>query len=100
MEKQTMDFPTAAQLTEELKRIRYQKGFRKMLRSTISSLLVVAAVAVLISMLFLPVLRVTGTSMTPTLTNDELVICGKRSNFKSVKCTPFVRQCGIIEIYQ
>ena len=83
MEKQTMDFPTAAQLTEELKRIRYQKGFRKMLRSTISSLLVVAAVAVLISMLFLPVLRVTGTSMTPTLTNDELVICGKRSNFKS-----------------
>lgn len=56
MEKQTMDFPTAAQLTEELKRIRYQKGFRKMLRSTISSLLVVAAVAVLISMLFLPVL--------------------------------------------
>lgn len=83
MEKQTMDFPTAAQLTEELKRIRYRKDFRKMLRSTISSLLVVAAVAVLISMLFLPVLRVTGTSMTPTLTNDELVICGKRSNFKS-----------------
>lgn len=83
MEKQTMDFPTAAQLTEELKRIRYRKGFRKMLWSTISSLLVVAAVAVLISMLFLPVLRVTGTSMTPTLMNDELVICGKRSNFKS-----------------
>ena len=83
MEKQTIDFPTAAQLTEELKRIRYRKGFRKMLRSTISSLLVVAVVAVLISMLFLPVLRVTGTSMTPTLMNDELVICGKRSNFKS-----------------
>lgn len=83
MEKQTIDFPTAAQLTEELKRIRYRKGFRKMLRSTISSLLVVAAVAMLISMLFLPVLRVTGTSMTPTLMNDELVICGKRSNFKS-----------------
>ena len=83
MEKQTMDFPTAAQLTEELKRIRYRKGFRKMLWSTISSLLVVAAVAVLISMLFLPVLRVTGTSMTPTLMNVELVICGKRSNFKS-----------------
>lgn len=83
MEKQTMDFPTAAQLTEELKRIKYRKDFQKMLRSTISSLLVVAAIAVLISMLFLPVLRVTGTSMTPTLMNDELVICGKRSNFKS-----------------
>ena len=34
-------------------------------------------------MLFLPVLRVTGTSMTPTLVNDELVICNKRSNFQS-----------------
>lgn len=54
-----------------------------MLWNTISSLLVVAAIAVLISMLFLPVLRVTGTSMTPTLMNDELVICSKRSNFKS-----------------
>ena len=51
--------------------------------STIGSLLVVAAVAVLISMLFLPVLRVTGTSMTPTMQNDELVICRKRSDFKS-----------------
>lgn len=54
-----------------------------MLWNTISSLLVVAAIAVLISMLFLPVLRVTGTSMTPTLMNDELVICSKQSNFKS-----------------
>lgn len=90
MEKQTMDFPTAAQLTEELKRIRYQKGFRKMLRSTISSLLVVAAVAVLISMLFLPVLRVTGTSMTPTLTNDELVICGKQEQLQKWRCGCFL----------
>ena len=78
-----MDFPTSSQLTAELKRVRYRKEFGKMLRSTISSLLVVAAIAVLISMLFLPVLRVTGTSMTPTLVNDELVICSKRSNFQS-----------------
>ncbi len=77
------DLPTAEQLSSELKRIRYRKEYRRMLTSTISSLLVVAAVAVLISLLFLPVLRVTGTSMTPTLMNDELVICNKRSNFKS-----------------
>ncbi len=83
MEEQRTDFPTSSQLTAELKRVRYRKEFGKMLRSTISSLLVVAAIAVLISMLFLPVLRVTGTSMTPTLMNDELVICNKRSNFQS-----------------
>lgn len=77
------NLPTAEQLSSELKRIRYKKEYRRMLSSTVSSLLVVAAVAVLISMLFLPVLRVTGTSMTPTFMNDELVICNKRSNFKS-----------------
>ncbi|MGN0676263.1 MAG: signal peptidase I [Ruminococcus sp.] len=77
------NLPTAEQLSSELKRIRYKKEYRRMLSSTVSSLLVVAAVAVLISMLFLPVLRVTGTSMTPTFTNDELVICNKRGNFKS-----------------
>ncbi len=77
------DLPTAQQLAQEMKRIRYNKNFRKMIMNTIGSLLVVAAIAVLISMLFLPVLRVTGTSMTPTMQNDELVICNKRGNFKS-----------------
>ena len=77
------NLPTAEQYSKELRRIRYRKDYRKMLANTVSSLIVVAAVAVLISMLFLPVLRVTGTSMTPTLMNDELVICSKRSNFKS-----------------
>lgn len=76
------ELPSAEQLEAELKKIKYRKEFKKILKSTISSLLVVAAVAVLVSMLFLPVLRVTGSSMTPTLLNDELIICSKRSNFK------------------
>jgi signal peptidase I len=83
IKEEERDFPTASQLTAALKQRRYRQEFSRMLRSTISSLLVVAAIAVLISMLFLPVLRVTGSSMTPTLVNDELVICNKRSNFKS-----------------
>ncbi|HAP79258.1 MAG TPA: signal peptidase I [Ruminococcus sp.] len=77
------NLPDAEQLSNEIKRIRYMKEYRRMLSNTVSSLIVVAAVAVLISMLFLPVLRVTGTSMTPTFMNDELVICNKRGNFKS-----------------
>ncbi len=77
------DIPTAEQLASELQRINYRKGFRKTFMNTVGSLLVVAAIAVLISMLFLPVLRVTGTSMAPTMLNDELVICSKRSNFKT-----------------
>lgn len=77
------DIPTAVQLEAELKRAKYRREYGKLLRNTISSLIVVAAIAVLVSMLFLPVLRVTGTSMTPTLQNDELVVCRKRGTFQS-----------------
>lgn len=77
------NLPTAEQFETELRQIRYRKDFTRILRSTISSLLVVAAIAVLVAMLLLPILRVTGSSMTPTLQNDELVVCSKRSNFKS-----------------
>lgn len=77
-----MELPTAQQLDDEIKRVRHRKEYFRVLRSTVSSLIVVAAVAVLISMLFLPVLRVTGTSMAPTLQNDELVICRKHGDFQ------------------
>lgn len=76
------DLPTAEQFDAELKRVRYRKKFIRTFRDTVNSLLVVAAIAVLVSMLFLPLLRVTGTSMTPTLQNDELVICNKTGNFE------------------
>lgn len=76
------DLPTAEQFLAEMKRLRYKRNFRKTIIGTLSSLIVVAAIAVLISLLFLPVLRVTGSSMTPTMQNDELVICSKRSDYE------------------
>ena len=82
-EVKIIDIPTAQQLSDELERVKYKSNFRKTLLNTISSLIVVAAVAVLVSMLFLPVLRVTGPSMAPTMLNDELIICNKRSNFET-----------------
>jgi signal peptidase I len=80
-ERQNLDLPTAVQVEAELKRVRHRKEYIRVLYSTIASLIVVAAIAVLISTLFLPVLRVTGSSMTPTLQNDELVICQKNGNY-------------------
>ena len=76
------DVPSSDQLAAELKRIKDRKKFLKLLYNTVASLIVVAAVSVLISMLFLPVLRVTGTSMSPTLYNDELVVCRRRGSFE------------------
>lgn len=73
---------TAVQIEDELKRVRSRSEFLRLLASTVSSLIVAAALAVLVSLLFLPVLRVTGSSMTPTLANDELVVCRKNADFK------------------
>ena len=53
-----------------------------MFRETIVILLGVAAAAVLISMLFLPVLRVTGSSMEPTLSSDDIVLCSRYSKLR------------------
>lgn len=75
--KDKPDIPTAAQLETELKRLRYRERFRHSLVSTVSSLIVAAAIAVLISTLLMPVLRVTGSSMTPTLQNNEVLLCNR-----------------------
>ncbi len=80
--KTPQDLPTTEQLEEALRRRKYRGNYIRLLRSTISSLVVVAAIAVLISTLFLPVLRVVGTSMTPTLLNDELVVCRSVGDFE------------------
>lgn len=81
--KEKRDIPTSEQLANELERIRYIESFAKAMFSTFKSLIVVAAVSVLISTIFIPILRVTGTSMAPTLQNDEIVMCVKSSKFKS-----------------
>jgi signal peptidase I len=55
----------------------------QVLRSTIGTLLVVAAIAVLISTLALPVLRIRGTSMQPTLIDGDIVMAARSSDFKT-----------------
>ena len=75
------ELPDAQTLERVVKKRHERREYLRILRSTVASLLVVAAAAVIISMLFLPVLRVTGTSMTPTLHDDELVVCRKRGSF-------------------
>jgi signal peptidase I len=75
--KERKDLPTTAQLAAEMKRLRYGERFRRSVRNTVGSLIVAAAAAVLISTMLLPVLRVTGASMTPTLQNDQVLLCNK-----------------------
>lgn len=74
--------PTVAQLEQELKRETYRRRYNRVLRSTIYTLITVAAVAVLVATLFLPVLRIYGTSMTPTTTDGDIVVSVKGGNFE------------------
>lgn len=74
--------PTVAQLEQELKRETYRRRYNRVLRSTIYTLITVAAVAVLVATLFLPVLRIYGTSMTPTTSDGDIVVSVKGGNFE------------------
>lgn len=73
--------PSLAEIQRERKRIRRGTYYRQALRSTISVLIVVAAVAVLIATLFLPILQISGDSMSPTLEHDDIVVLLKTKDF-------------------
>ena len=74
--------PTLEQLTAELARENYKRRFGRVLRSTLFTLVVVAAAAVLVATILMPVLQIYGSSMTPTLNEGEIVVSVKGSDFE------------------
>ena len=73
-EARVKKLPTVVQLKEELEREKYKKRFRKAFLSTVYSLIIVAAVAVLFATLALPVMEISGSSMEPALSDKEIVL--------------------------
>lgn len=71
------------QVENELKREHYRKSYNATLKSTIYILITVAAVSVLIAMLWLPVLQISGSSMTDTLYDGDVVVATKTVNYKT-----------------
>lgn len=71
--------PSADELQEELTRERTKFMFFRTLRSTIFSLIVVAAAAVLVAILLLPILQISGNSMTDTLHDQDIVVAMRGS---------------------
>lgn len=69
------------QLEAERTRLQYRKRYYRILRSTLSTLITVAAVAVLVATLWMPVLKIYGASMSPTLTDGEIILSRKTSKF-------------------
>lgn len=83
------EMPSTQQLEEELKRIKYKRRYRSVLRSTIYTLITVAAVAILVATLWLPVLQIYGSSMTPTLQDGEIIFSVKTSDFEPGEIVAF-----------
>lgn len=77
-----IEIPSIDQLEKELGREKYRWQFRRVLRSTIFVLITVAAAAVLVATLWMPVLQISGNSMSPTLTDGEIVVSWKGSGWE------------------
>lgn len=74
--------PTVEQLEKELNRENYRKRYNRVLRNTIYTLITVAAIAVLVATLFLPVLRIYGSSMAPTLSDGDIAVSVKGGEYE------------------
>lgn len=81
--EQELGTPSREALEAELSKEQHRSNYLKALRSTIFSLVVVAAAAVLVAMLVLPVLQIQGTSMTDTLQDKDIVIALRGSGYKT-----------------
>lgn len=80
--KKEVSLPTKKQVETERKRYRRQKAYNKALGGTVYVLTIVAAVAVLVATLILPVLQIEGTSMEPTLSGGDIVLLMKTTRFE------------------
>lgn len=77
-----MPMPTPEEIRSELGRLQYKRRYRSVLRSTVYTLVVVAAVAILVATLWLPVLQIYGSSMSPTLEAGDVVVSIKGTDFR------------------
>ncbi len=75
-------FPTVEAIQEELNHERYKRRFRSVLRSTFFSLLVAAAITVILAVIVMPVLQIIGSSMAPTLEDGNIVLAINGSKYK------------------
>lgn len=82
MQKRNQRFPELPELQRELEREKYKRRYGRTLRSTVAALIIVAAIAVLVATLWLPVLQIYGSSMTPTFKEGQIVVAVKGSSFE------------------
>jgi len=84
--------PSEEAVAAERERLRYQKKYRQTLRTTVYALVVVAAAAVIMATIFFPVLKVSGSSMEPTLSDEDVIILFQNNQFETGDLVGFYYQ--------
>ena len=82
MQKITYKSLTKEIIEKELKREVYKSKYLKVLKSTGLTLIVVVSFAAIIATLVMPVLQISGNSMSPTFQNGEIVLSLKKNDYK------------------
>lgn len=82
MKKRNLDFPEPEQIEKEVRRLNYRARYRRILRSTVYTLVVVAAIAVLVATIWMPVLQIHGSSMAPVLSEGDIIVSLSTHNFQ------------------
>lgn len=88
--------PTTSEIEELYKKAKYRKLFSEKIRSTVFMLIVVAAFAILVAMLYLPTLRIYGKSMKGTLEGGNIVLAVKSNRFKTGDIVAFYYNNNIL----
>lgn len=89
MKRKKIDIPTIDQVSEARNKIKYKSRYKKVLKSTFGILTVVAAISVLVVTLLMPVLQISGNSMAPTLSDGQIVLSVKTSEFYTGELVAF-----------
>ena len=78
--------PTIEEAEKEQKRLNRRAAYRQTFRGTAAVLIVVAAISVLVATLWMPVLQIYGSSMSPTLERGQIVISVQTSENRRYCC--------------
>ena len=82
-ERADIEMPSVEILEAELSKSQYRSRFRRALRSTFFSLVVVAAIAAIVAVLMMPVLRISGLSMSKTLEDGDITLAINNKKYKT-----------------
>jgi len=88
--------PDTESIRNAYEKVSYADKLKRSIISTTNILIVVAAIAILVAMLFLPVLRIYGQSMNATLSSGELVVSVKGAKFETGDIVAFYYNNNIL----